>query len=52
MNTEELHNITSNWQITDETVTADPAKLKEAFELTQSEIANFLSCLRRNDLMD
>ena len=41
MNTEELHNITSNWQITDETVTADPAKLKEAFELTQSEIANF-----------
>ena len=41
MSTEELHNITSNWQITDETVTADPAKLKEAFELTQSEIANF-----------
>ena len=41
MNTEELHNITSNWQITDEIVTADPAKLKEAFELTLSEIANF-----------
>jgi hypothetical protein len=41
MNTEELHNITSNWQITDETVTADPAKLKEAFEATQAEIASF-----------
>ena len=41
MNTEELHNITSNWQITDQTVRADPAKLKEAFEATQSEIANF-----------
>jgi hypothetical protein len=41
MKTEEVHNITSNWQISEETVTADPAKLKEAFELTQSEIANF-----------
>jgi len=41
MNTEELHNITSNWQITDETVAADPAKLKEAFDVTQTEISNF-----------
>ena len=41
MKTEELHHITSNWQIADETVTADPAKLKQAFEVTQSEIANF-----------
>lgn len=41
MNTEELHNITSNWQITDQPVTADPAKLKEVFEVTQSEINNF-----------
>jgi hypothetical protein len=43
MNTEELHSITSNWQITDQTVRADPARLKEAFEATQSEIANFWS---------
>ena len=41
MNTEELHNITSNWQITDQTVRTDPGKLEEAFEVTQSEIANF-----------
>jgi len=41
MTAEELHKITSNWQITDKTVTADPAKLKEAIELTQSEVASF-----------
>jgi len=41
MNTEELHNITSNWQISDQTVTADPAKLKEAFDVTQTEVSNF-----------
>lgn len=41
MTTDELQNITSNWQISDETATADPAKLKEAFEVTQSEVANF-----------
>ena len=52
MNTEELHNITSNWQITDETVTADPAKLKEAFEVTQSEIANFWRDVEETKISD
>jgi hypothetical protein len=41
INTEELHSITTNWQIADQTVTADPGKLKEAFEVTQTEISNF-----------
>jgi hypothetical protein len=41
MNTEDLHSITTNWQINDDNVTADPAKLKEAYETTQAEIASF-----------
>lgn len=41
MNTEDLHSITTNWQINDDNVKADPAKLKEAYETTQSEIASF-----------
>jgi hypothetical protein len=41
MTTEDLHGITTNWQINDDSVTADTAKLKEAYETTQAEIASF-----------
>jgi hypothetical protein len=41
MTTEHMHSITTNWQINDDNVKADPAKLKEAYETTQSEIASF-----------
>jgi hypothetical protein len=41
MTTDDLHSITTNWQITDDNVTADPGKLKEAHVTTQAKIASF-----------
>ncbi len=41
MTTDELKKITIQWKLSDKDTIADPAKLKEAFETTQADIASF-----------